>query len=320
MQKFLTLCMTILIIYLVVTHSETLRKVKKEESNNSHKEESHEPEKVNHDGSFMERTLSSVIHNIMKTEEGRIFFENLIKPTDQALAGQHAIKMNNVDFLNSLLKIHSFGKGTGGAASCGHVATIDYKIFTMNNILIKEGSDTLALGSNKIAPGLEVIVVGMKPGETRHATIPTKYFSQEPKHQQAYFKIQVTLKHLVPNNFVEDAQIFDDQISYQLPLVCGVKTSYDLKITDLAKNKIIYNSLNGDQRINMKIGDMNYPVIFSHALHNKIPIGTRTVISKGKYMKSYISDYSRIFPKQKFPQDSLYLIEFSNFRQAKSLK
>ena len=39
----------------------------------------------------------------------------------------------------------------------------------------------------------------------------------------------------------------------------------------------------------MKIGNLNYPMIFSHALHNKIPVGTRTVIAKGKFDGAYVN-------------------------------
>jgi hypothetical protein len=38
----------------------------------------------------------------------------------------------------------------------------------------------------------------------------------------------------------------------------------------------------------MQIGNLSYPLIFSYALHNKIPIGSRTVIAKGKLFKSFL--------------------------------
>lgn len=44
----------------------------------------------------------------------------------------------------------------------------------------------------------------------------------------------------------------------------------------------MYDSKSSGNKINMKIGNLAYLVIFSYALHNKIPLGTRTVIAKGR--------------------------------------
>lgn len=319
MQKLLTLAMTVVIIYLVLTNSSILLKVQERASQklNTSNSENIVPniqpkDEVDIKGNLVERTLSNVIYNILQTEEGKIFLENLIKPINEPIAGRSNIQINDVDFLTPLLKINNFGIGTEGPASCGHVVTIDYKVLSVNNILIKEGHDTITLGSNKLAPGLDVVIVGMKVGQTRHATIPTKYFSTDPKQQNSYFKIQVTLNKIIPHNYVEDAKIFDDQIAYKLPLVCGMKAVFDARITDLSHNKVIFDSQRNGKAINMIIGDIKYPMIFSHTLHNKITSGTRTVIAKGKYLKSYLSDYSIIFPKEKFPEQNLYMIEFSN--------
>ncbi|MCP5369917.1 MAG: FKBP-type peptidyl-prolyl cis-trans isomerase [Rickettsiaceae bacterium] len=320
MQKLLTLAITVTIIYLVITHSSALLQLRERTSQKLSDTNSENivsdfqsKDEIEMKGNIVERALSNVIYNILQTEEGKIFFENLIKPINEPIAGKSNIQINDVDFLTPLLKINNFGTGTEGPASCGHVVTIHYKILSLNNILIKEGHDTITLGSNKLAPGLDIVVIGMRVGQTRHATIPTKYFSTDPKQQNSYFKLQVTLHNIIPNNYVEDAKIFDDQISYRLPLVCGMKAEFDARITDLGRNKVIFDSKSNGKTLRMQIGDIKYPVIFSHALHNKITSGTRTVITKGKYLKSYLSDYSIIFPKEKFPEQNLYMIEFSNF-------
>ena len=65
----------------------------------------------------------------------------------------------------------------------------------------------------------------------------------------------------------------------------------------------------------MKIGNLNYPMIFSHSLHNKIPVGTRTVIAKGKCFKSFASDNSTIFPNKILPEDEHFMVEFYNFHE-----
>ena len=80
-------------------------------------------------GNFLERTLQSVLINVLKTEDGRIFFENILKPINKPL-NQHkqSLKVNNTDFINSMFQVKTFGEGEVGPASCGHVVTINYQI------------------------------------------------------------------------------------------------------------------------------------------------------------------------------------------------
>ncbi|HJK86612.1 MAG TPA: FKBP-type peptidyl-prolyl cis-trans isomerase [Candidatus Megaira endosymbiont of Nemacystus decipiens] len=323
MQKLLTLVMTGMIIYLIFNHSLSSQRVNRpqatqgsnEKANNATKPESKE---IDMNGNFIERTMSNVLHNVLKTEEGKIFFENLVQPMDKPLASGASINLNGTDFINSLFKIHTFGEGSKGPASCGHIVTIDYKILTTSNILIKEDSATIQLGAEKIAPGLDAIIVGMKQGQTRHATIATKYFTKDPKHNKSYFKVQALLKNIMPSNFAQDVKIFDDKITYKLPMVCGMRANYDVRITQLSSDEVIFDSVLNKSSINMKIGDLKYPMIFSHALHNKIPIGTRTVITKGRHLKSYASEFSAIFPSRKIPENEMYMIEFFNFNDEKN--
>jgi hypothetical protein len=137
------------------------------------------------------------------------------------------------------------------------------------------------------------------------------------KDKISSFKIRVLLKKIMPENFISDeVKIFDDQLAYRIPLVCANKAIYDAKITRLRDSKVIYNSVDSGKKINMVIGNLNYPVIFSHALHNKIPVGTRTVIAPGRLFKSYASDYSTIFPETKLPEDENFMIEFFNFDES----
>ena len=63
----------------------------------------------------------------------------------------------------------------------------------------------------------------------------------------------------------------------------------------------------------MQIGNLVYPMIFSHTLHNKIPVGNRTVITKGKFFKSYASNFSTIFPETTLPENEYFMLEFFNF-------
>ena len=56
-------------------------------------------------------------------------------------------------------------------------------------------------------------------------------------------KLNVTLKEIMPQNFVdEDVKVFDDEIAYKLPLLCGGNSVYNARITKLSNSEVIYDS------------------------------------------------------------------------------
>jgi FKBP-type peptidyl-prolyl cis-trans isomerase len=317
MQKILTLIITGAILYMLF--QQNIEKIKTPDSTNKQPtqiENNQETTKDNQvSGTFFEKTLSSVMINVLKSDEGRMFMESMLQPVNKTIAGSGSgFKMNNDNFIQSIFNINSFGEGEKGPASCGHIVTVHYKILSNQDVVLDENVATFPLGSEKIAPGLDAVIVGMKTGETRHATISSKYFQDADQDTLRSFKVNVLLKEIIPQNFIDnDVRIFDDQIAYRIPLMCGNKAVYDAKITKLSNNEVIYNSENSRKRISMKIGNLNYPMIFSHALHNKIPVGTRTVIAKGKFFKSYASENSTILPDKILADDEYFMVEFYNF-------
>ena len=328
MQKTLTLIITAAILYMIFQYSindfkqtntptNIENKVKKVDGKN--------PSQPEITGNILEKTLSKVLINILKTEEGRLFLENIVSPMDKPLIGSgKGYKLNNDNLINSMFKINTFGEGIEGPASCGHLVTVKYKILTLNNITVEERVETFPLGSNKTIPALNAVIVGMKTGQVRHATIPGKYTNSvkkganSSKGSKSSFKLNIELKEIIPKNFVdEDVKIFDNEIAYHLPLLCGQTITYDAKITKLSNGEIVYDSRATGKKINMLIGNVVYPVIFSHALHNKIPIGTRTAIAKGRLFKSYASNNSSIFPDKILPNNEYYMLELMNFEDVR---
>jgi FKBP-type peptidyl-prolyl cis-trans isomerase len=273
-------------------------------------------------GNFLEKTVSKVLVNVLKTEEGKIFFENILQPSNKPLAGSdQSYKINNTNFINSLFKINSFGQGSVGPASCGHIVTIAYQILSMDNAVVEEKTKTYTLGFKPILPGLDSVIVGMSVGQTRQAILPARYAYMEEKYRKAgvepgnYYKINVTLKDIMPNNFVkdEDVKMFDDEIAYKMPLICGDRASFDAKITKLSNADVLYDSEANGKKLDITVGDINYPLIFGYALFGKIPIGTRTVIAKGKSFKGLGATSTKIFPKTQLQDDEYFMLELKNF-------
>lgn len=328
MQKLLTLIITIAILYTIVqvkmkdTPSESSTHQNTTASNSNPPSQNNGSETIPMAGNALEKTLSSVLLNVLKTEHGRSFLENIIQPANKPIAGSnYSFKINNTELLKAMFKIRSFGHGTKGPALCGHIVTVHYQILNDENTVIKEETKTFTLGTQNSAAGLNMVIPGMKTGETRQAVLPSKYQGQPENTEQElnvipYYKLNVTLNEILPNVFIgdNDVKVYDDEISYKLPLVCGNIAHFDAKITKLSNGQVLYDSESSQQKINMRIGDLTFPALFSYALHGKVPVGTRTVIAKGSTFNSLGSvKINKIFPKEQLPNNEYFMLELKNF-------
>lgn len=320
MQKVLTLLITAVILYMIIQHNRdsmnprsTNPTVENSSNKGDNKDNGEMPEL---DGNFLERTISKVIINALKTEEGRLFMENLFTPMDQPIAGsRQGYKLNNNNLVKSMFNIQTFGEGKGGAVSCGHMVTVRYKLSNLNNIELLAKTDTYPLGNQKNIPGLDAIIVGMKVGQMRQAVISSKFVSDSTGNKSPNYKLTVELLDVVPKIFVGDeVKIFDDEIAYQFPLLCGQNVAFDAKVTKLSNGKIIYDSTASGKKLETTIGNIVYPVIVSHALHNKIAVGSRTVIAPGRLFKSFATEHSTFFPDKVLPANEYFMLELMNFR------
>ncbi len=324
MQKLLTLIIAAAIIYMIFQHNiNNIKAPNADPASSGGSSVQNNNQNQNQEvtnamgGNFVEKTISNVLVNVLKTEEGQMFFENILQPSNAPMAGSGAgCKINRDSWSESRCLIKTFGDGSEGPAVCGHIVTVHYAILTPGNNVISENTITYPLGSNQIAPGVDAVIVGMKTGQTRKAIISSKYtdINTSSDGDKEIFKLNVVLKEIMPQNFVgDDVKIFDDEIAYKLPLFCGNKVTYNAKITKLCDGQILYDSKKANKKIDMQIGNMTYPLIFSYALHNKIPVGTRTVIAKGKLFKSFISDHSVVLPDVEMPEDEFFMLELYDF-------
>jgi hypothetical protein len=276
------------------------------------------------EGGFLERSLSKLLINVLKTPEGRTFFENMIQPVNKPItADSSGFVLDGAKFIEGMFRMKTSGEGAVGPASCGHIASISYTITTMDDIIVDKGSKSIQLGARDVIPALETTIIGMYVGQTREAITSSKYAYDDPKFRTANgqpslnYKVKVTLLDIVPKTFMSsnDVRVFDDKIAYQMPYLCSERAVFDVTISSI-DGKVIYDTNSLKTPISMILGDMAYPMIFSHALCGKIPTGTRTVIAQGKYLRSLVNkNMSRIFPKEQLPPEEFFLIEFKNFSQ-----
>jgi hypothetical protein len=281
-------------------------------------------ETVEIQGNFLEKTISKIVINALKTDEGKIFFENILQPLNKPFADNNfSIKIHN-NLVEEIFQIKTFGIEKNGQCICGTIVDIQYQILDMQNNLLNSGEKNYSLGFRPIMPAIDNIVVGMYAGQTRSAIIPPKYSgnfsdiiakSTDTKIPQ-FLKLNVNLKSIIPNNNIHlrDIKIFDDEISYKIPLFCGDFVSFDATITLMSNNKIIYDSLDNKNKIEMKIGDQSYPMIFAIGLHGKVPVGKRTIITKGKYLRALGSNLNKILPHKIIIENEYYIIEIQNLK------
>ncbi|WP_342271864.1 FKBP-type peptidyl-prolyl cis-trans isomerase [Candidatus Tisiphia endosymbiont of Parasteatoda lunata] len=330
MQKALSLIIAAAIIYSIVQMKmlsppeDKDPKVQTTNDAENNKNTTAAPEQANIPltGNFLEKTVSKVLINALKTEEGRLFFEHLLQPTNKPITdGKYTIEVNK-DLIQPMFKINSFGNGTVGPATCGHVVTLRYQLLDINNNLLSENTKTFTLGSRAIMLGLDAVVVGMMVGQTRQAVLPAKYayfnqqYKEEDREHDTPYRVNIVLNSILPNNFVDsnEVKIFDDEIAYRIPLLCGDKVGVDVKITKLSNGQVIYDSVQKGKKLDIKIGDINYPLIVSYALHGKVPVGTRTVIAKGKSFKALGSNINKMLNQDKIPMDEYLMLELTNFQ------
>jgi hypothetical protein len=334
MQKIITLVITAAILYTVVNNkveqeykaiinTKPSAAAATDGTTNQEIASSSAPE-AEMEGNFLEKSLSKVLVNVLRTKEGRMFFESIIQPADQPMAGNGAsFKVNNAQLIDGMFQIKTRGTGTVGPVSCGHIAVATYTITTLDDILVEEQTKTFHIGSDEVISGIENMVIGMYVGQIREGVIPPRYaydnkkFQGENKLSGTPYKVKIVLRDIIPKTFIasDGVKIFDDEVAYQVPYLCGERAAFDVKITKI-DGTVIYNTEEQGKKLEMKLGDLVYPMIFSHALFNKIPTGVRTVIVEGKYFRSLANQNSnKIFPKAQLAMKEFFLIEFKNFNQ-----
>lgn len=320
MQKLITLIVAGLIIYVVM--SEKFANLYRDHPATSMQQgasqmPSSQTAETPMEGNFLEKSLSKMLVNILKTDEGKTFFENLIQPTNMPLgAGGVSFKMDNSQMVNGIFRIKTEGIRKDGPASCGHIVTAHYQITTLSNTLVEDTTKTFNLGGNDVMIGLSDIIVGMYEGETREGVVMPQYAigAKDPK---VAYKVKVALQSIMPKVIIDPAivKVFDDEIAYKRPYLCGERAIFDVKVSKCS-GEVVYDSQKLDHKINMILGDLAYPMIFSHGLFAKVPVGTRTIIAQGKYFRSLaIANTNKIFQKEQLPEDEYFLIEFKNFEE-----
>lgn len=306
MQKYFTIAVVIAILYTAYTNSEFGQKnsnIVSDSAENLSKAKNLFTDKVEGEeeikGSFVERTLSKVFLNLIKTEEGKDFLYNMIKPVNGPIDYQtFVMDLNDDQFLQNLLQIKVLNKvenNSNHSTYCGTNVTADYIIKDLNNKIIEDNIVNFTLGTKTLLYGLENVIIGMKIGEKRSATIPPEFAYLHPsvtKNSEnlprTSVNVEVTLKEI---NNPDELQLnkiskYNDKFSFKIPYLCGQNIKMHVKITDF-DGKLVFNSKSAsDKKIATFIGSPELPIAINYGINNTTPDGTRAIITPGLYLKN----------------------------------
>ena len=274
------------------------------------------------EGNIIERSLSKVAVNVLKTEDGQRFFSKMITPEMQRLQGQndYRIDIRDTKLIENMLSLRTLRQGKGSSVTCGHMVEV-YYVLSRNGEEILETKEMRALGSKSEIPILDSVVVGMKVGEVREAIIPKEFtLTMAEKHPRESYTVRIALESVSSNNLIkpESIRIFDDTVSYNIPYLCGDTAEFDAKITSISDGKVIFDTILNKQKVRMSVGDTLHPLIFSYALFNKPPIGMRTLIVQGKYFDNFMGKSQNAILPDPLNRQEFYLLELNNFTRTGS--
>ena len=263
-------------------------------------------------GGFAEKAISNIFINILKTPQGQEAFTKIIQPMgmEESKGGEaFIIDMSNLNLIKSALKINTTGTEGSRKALCGQVVDIEYEIKDYSTGNIKKERKEIQLGQSEKDKAISSIIVGMYEGQTRSAQIPTTLLPSKYKEMNMPLELQITLHQIKSPDLVESENIkmFDDKLTYQMPYLCGEKVKLELKISSIDGKKVFESDIFNP--IEYIVGDNESPVVFAYALFNKVKIGTRTVLTPGKYLNNFNGNTCNTEIYKYDPQD-YYIMEF----------
>lgn len=272
------------------------------------------------EGTNFEKTMSHILINVLKTEKGRLLFEKMLRPAGTPIEdNDFTVSANSRVVIDNLLNIKDQNNGEGRKAVCGHKVLVDYRISNMDDLILDQGKKEIILGEGKVMPAFDNVVVGMKKGGQRRALVNKKYAydhhqytGKKPINETNDYRVEVKLVDIISKlDIGDDVRIFDDKISLRIPLMCGDKVSFHVKIQEVDGN-VLLDTKELRRPMVLNVGDPTYPIIFSHALFSKTDKGSRFVLAKGKYMKRFKNQIFDLMDRTAINPNKTYLIEFSN--------
>lgn len=267
-------------------------------------------------GGVIEAYLARTMQKALSTEEGKEFLKQIITVDPAALMMADFEERASDDgdkreTAKKLFSIRTINYGHGNKVDCGYVVRVQYNI-TGNSIAVERDEIQYQLGSAKVLPALDSIITGMRIGESREAKIPARLKANQGENVGNDI-VRVTLHSAIPSFFIneEEVRLFVKAPNSGRACLCGDTVEFDAKITKF-DGTVIFDSKADHKRVKMTIGDMFYPMIFSHILFDQIPSTSAVVITKGKYFNAVGAQNMNKLLTAPINKEEFYLLELDN--------
>jgi FKBP-type peptidyl-prolyl cis-trans isomerase 2 len=223
--------------------------------------------------SFIEKKITNIIRNTLKTPEGKEIVETIVKQLSNEDAKTKKLLLENFYF-------DEIRTGSGPATTCGQQVELSYgtvPIKTKEDVPTINEKDKrrfiVNLGSGKLSKTLEKSLVGMKKGGRRHITYTNSRIDIGNKNYNSFYFSDVTLNNVIPQpskvkyTKITNKNINTNNTSTQ-KLRCGDEIILDYTLTDLKGNLLYDSKTNQLPSKSIKIGEAILTTEISRALDN----------------------------------------------------
>lgn len=256
---------------------------------------------------FFSNFAANVVAKLAESDKGSDLILKLVKPITVPL-NQPTVKTNNpfyIDQTFEIINVNPNSKENAKTAYCGAEVVIDY-ILTQKGLRIDtKENQRIILGRGEAHPIVENLVIGMQEGQKRRGKIPYPYldklviYVKDNEDKKSGISAEVTLRQVLSSE-LRHVRMFDDSVSIDPTYLCGYPMSCDTRIYKIDGTKL------WDSKIQYKLGEKDFPTLFSYSLFNKLPESKRTVISPIKYLDRLVDGMVDV----SLSPDDFVIIEF----------
>jgi len=246
-----------------------------ENSSESEKKEEKSKERVyaHKPEGFVERVITNVVTDFVKTPAGKEMAKSMLTPRDMDLKNQSvAFSTSGFSSIKRKYDVKPVLNSTDRKTICGQKIKLQYQIKTPNSKEAETKTEEYVVGKHAIE-----IFNDIADGMAINEVVSANYSASDYNNDQTI--TMTVIEHLSKLNFeYSKVRIFDDYISTSDGVTCGDKVKLQYHIFAINGESIKQGELE------MTLGDYNYPEVLSYAIDAMPLLGTRTVLLPQSYL------------------------------------
>ena len=218
---------------------------------------------------IVERVVTNVITDFVKTPTGYVMAKNLLTPKNQINLTNHYISTKGFNKNIEKYKLEHLRESNGAVTNCGQRIKLQYIITDSKETILDSKVTEYRIGKHNIEE-FNILPIGLRVGGLSKA----KFLSTKDNISGHDISITLSVLKHVDNDDINtgNIKIFDEYISNNIPVQCSDKVKFDFKLSEV--NGKIVNEGNKE----LKLGDTESNHVLSYLLTNMQLMGTRTVI------------------------------------------